>query len=382
MDFALTPSQRDLQERARAAIGEVVVPVAASVGPGERLGIEAMRALYRGLAPLGYVGSTVPEEAGGAGLTYVDYGLLLEALAAGPILLSEVVPPRSIFYLGSPEQKARWLGRLLAGDIVATAAITEPQAGSDLRNLQTRAPRDGDAFLLEGRKKWIKLGGVADFMTVLVVNDPEKGAAAGTSRLFVERAASPWRHEELPCVGMRNLSFAEVAFDGVRVPAENLLGEPGAATDAFLRAIEASRALVALQAAGLGRHALDLAAAYARDRIAFGRPIARFQAIQTRLAEAEAEIEAARLLALQALWRLDCGERCPREASLAKFYATEAAVRAAGAAMDGMGAFGLSEAAEVERVWRDARMLTVIDGTADIQRLIVGREVLGQAAFV
>ncbi|HVL73442.1 MAG TPA: acyl-CoA dehydrogenase, partial [Beijerinckiaceae bacterium] len=297
-------------------------------------------------------------------------------------LLSEVVPPRSIFYLGSPEQKARWLGRLLAGDIVATAAITEPQAGSDLRNLQTRAPRDGDAFLLEGRKKWIKLGGVADFMTVLVVNDPEKGAAAGTSRLFVERAASPWRHEELPCVGMRNLSFAEVAFEGVRVPAENLLGEPGAATDAFLRAIEASRALVALQAAGLGRHALDLAAAYARDRIAFGRPIARFQAIQTRLAEAEAEIEAARLLALQALWRLDRGERCPREASLAKFYATEAAVRAAGAAMDGMGAFGLSEAAEVERVWRDARMLTVIDGTADIQRLIVGREVLGQAAFV
>lgn len=382
MDFALSRSQIELRERAADAITTVVTPIAQSLEPGQRLDTEGMQRLYRGLAPLGYLGSTVPRDAGGAGLSYVDYGLLLEALAPSPILLSEVVPPRSIYYLGSPEQRVRWLPRLLSGDIVATAAITEPQAGSDLRNLQTTAQREGDHYMIRGRKRWIKLGGVATFMTVLVVNDAGKGAAGGTSRFFVERAVSPWSHREIERVGMRNLSFAEVAFDGVRVPRENLLGEPGAATDAFLRAIEASRALVALQAAGLGRHALDLAARYTRERTAFGRPIARFQAIQTRLAEAEAEIEAGRLLALQALWRLDQSERCPREASIAKFYATEAAVRAADVAMDCMGAFGLAEEAGVERVWRDARMLTVIDGTAGIQRLIVGREVLRQVAFV
>src|SRR5262249_34903421 len=162
-----------------------------------------------------------------------------EALAPSPVLLAEVVPPRSIYYLGSPDQKARWLEKLLSGDIIATAAITEPQAGSDIRNLQTTAVRDGDVFRMNGRKRWIKLGGVADAMTVLVVNDPEKGAAAGTSRLFIERKQSPWRHEEIDCVGMRNLSFAEVCFDDVVVPAKNLLGSPGAASEAFLKAIEA-----------------------------------------------------------------------------------------------------------------------------------------------
>jgi alkylation response protein AidB-like acyl-CoA dehydrogenase len=382
MDFSLSARQRELQERARAAITEVVEPIAKRVPAGGKLGLSDLQELYRGLAPTGYVGSTIPQDAGGAGLSYVDYGLLLAALAASPIILSEVVPPRSIFHLGSAEQKERWLPRLLAGDIVATAAITEPQAGSDLRNLQTTAIANGNAYRVNGRKRWIKLGGVANFVTLLVVSDRSQGAKGGTTRFFVERALSPWAHEEIDCVGMRNLSFAEIAFDNVSVPQENLLGGPGAATEAFLRAIEASRALVALQAAGLGGHALSLVRAYVGERHAFGRPLARFQAVQTVLAEAEAEIEAARLLALQALWLLDSGQRCPREASLAKFYATEAAVRAARAAMDCMGAQGLSEQAGVERCWRDAQMLTVIDGAPAIQRLVAGREILGTPAFV
>jgi alkylation response protein AidB-like acyl-CoA dehydrogenase len=292
------------------------------------------------------------------------------------------VPPRSIYHLGSKEQRDRWLPRLLAGDIVGTAAITEPQAGSDLRNLQTTGVLDGDHFTVDGKKRWIKFGGVANFMTLLVVADPAKGATGGTTRLFVERAVSPWTHREIECVGMKNLSFAELSFDAVKVPKENQLGGAGGATPAFLRAIEASRALVALQAAGLGRRALDLVKAYVGERHAFGRPLARFQAIQTVLAEADAEIEAARLLSLKALWMLDRGERCPREASLAKFYATEAAVRAAWAAMQCMGAHGLSEEAEVERCWRDAQMLTVIDGAPGIQRLVAAREMLGASAFV
>ncbi|MCL4766172.1 MAG: acyl-CoA/acyl-ACP dehydrogenase [Hyphomicrobiaceae bacterium] len=381
MDFALTEQQQHLRAQAREAIDRVVRPLAARLPKGGRLDAEGMRALYRGLAPLGYVGSTIPKDAGGAGLSFVDYGLMLEVLGASPVLLAEVVPPRSIYYLGNAEQKARWLSKLLAGDMVGTAAITEPQAGSDIRNLQTTAIREGGVFRLRGRKKWIKLGGIADAMTVLVVSDAAKGAAGGTSRLFVERERSPWTHEEIDCVGIRNLSFVEVHFD-TTVPAENLLGDPGAASEAFLKAVEASRALVALQAAGIARHALDLAAKYVGTRHAFGRPLARFQSIQSTLADAEAEVEAGRLLALSALWRLDQGQRCPREASLAKVYVTEAAVRACHAAMDCMGAQGLAEESEVERCWRDARMLTVIDGTSGIQRLVAGREITGVSAFV
>ncbi|MBI1735650.1 MAG: acyl-CoA dehydrogenase family protein [Candidatus Rokubacteria bacterium] len=382
MDFAITKKQQELQERAREAITRAVEPLARQVPDGGKLGAEEMRTLYRGLAPLGYLGSTIPESEGGAGLAYVDYGLLLEALAHGPIVLGEIVPPRTIAYLGTREQKARWLPRLLAGDWSSTAAITEPQAGSDVRGLQAAAVLEGDHFRLTGRKKWIKLGGVADLITCLVVSDPARGAKGGTSRLVLERAVSPWRSTELPSVGIRNLSYAELDLDGVRVPRENLIGETGAGTDAFNRGIEASRPLVGMQAVGLAAHALDTAIAYARTRVAFGRPLARFQAIQTALADAAAELDAARFLCLRALWMLDQGKRCPREASMGKVFATEAAVRICHVAMDTMGAFGLAEDAGVERCWRDARMLTVIDGASGIQRLIVGRELCGAPAFV
>lgn len=382
MDFAISKQQRELQERAAEAVARVVEPIARAVPEGGKLGHTEMSALYRGLAPLGYLGSTIPEAEGGAGLGYVDYGLLLEALAYGPIVLGEIVPPRTIAYLGTPEQKARWLPRLLAGDWVSTAAITEPQAGSDVRGLRTTAVLEGDHYRVTGTKKWIKLGGVADLITLLVVSDPAKGAQGGTSRLVLERAMSPWRSRELPSVGIRNLSYAELELEGVRVPRENVIGAQGGGTDAFNRGIEASRPLIGLQAAGIARRALDTATAYVRERRAFGRPLAKFQAIQTALSDAATELDAARLLSLRALWLLDQGQRCPREASMAKVYATEAAIRIGHAAMDAMGAFGLSEDAGVERCWRDARMLTVIDGASGIQRLIVGRETLGMAAFV
>lgn len=297
------------------------------------------------------------------------------------MLLSEIVPPRTIHFPGSEEQKRRWLPKLLSGDWVSTAAITEPQAGSDVRNLKTQAVLDGEFFRVNGRKRRIKLGGVADLITLLVVADPAKGAAAGTNRLILERTQSPWSHTEIETVGMRNMSFAELSFDDVRVPRGNLVGASGGGTEAFYRGVEASRALIGLQACGMARRALDRAIAYAKERFAFGRPIGKFQAIQIQLADAATELDAARLLCLRALWILDSGQRCPREASMAKVYATEAAVRISHLAMDAMGAHGLSTHAEAERCWRDARMLTVIDSTSGIQRLIIGREIMGIAAF-
>ncbi|MDA8249196.1 MAG: acyl-CoA/acyl-ACP dehydrogenase [Rhodospirillales bacterium] len=380
MDFALSKAQQELRERAAEAIERVVRPVVDAV-PDGKLSADQVKQIYKGLIPLGYVGSTIPRDLGGAGLSFVDYGLLLEAFGPSPVVLAEVVPPRTIAKVGTAAQRERWLGRLLAGELLATAAITEPQAGSDTRALACAGVPGPDGYHVTGRKKWIKFGGIADLLTLMVVERAADGTSRHT-RFIVERETSPWTNRELPCVGLRNLSFAELEFDGVLVPTANMMAAPGEALAAFSAGIEASRPFVGMSSVGIARHALDIACRYTRGRVAFGRPLARFQAIQLQLADAATEVAAARLLCLQALWLMDQGQRCPREASMAKAYATEAAVRACHAAMDAMGAMGLAEEAGVERCWRDARMLTVIDGTTGINRLIVGRELLGHAAFV
>lgn len=371
----------ELVEAVRDVVARVVDPIVASLPAGRKVSATQWREMYRALAPHGYLGSTIPQEFGGAGLSYRDYGLLLEELARGPVLLGEVVPPRTIHYLGSAGQKRRFLPRLFSGDWVSTAAITEPQAGSDLRNLRCAATLHGDRYRVTGTKKWIKLGGDADFMTLMVRTGERADGKPAISRLLVERAASPWTARELPSVGLDAVSFAEIEFDGVEVPAENLLGDAGHGADQFNRGIEASRAFIGIQAVGIADRALARAVAYAKQRSAFGRPLARFQAIQSSLADAAAKLAAARALCLEALDRLDCGERSPQSVAMAKLFATEAAVEVCHLAMDSMGAYGLSREAGVERCWRDCRMLTVIDGTSGIQRLIIGRELLGTAAF-
>jgi len=381
VDFALSKPQKELQERAKEAVARTVTPLVEALPHGAKLDAEQWRTIYHALKPLGYLGSTINRDDGGAGMSYVDYGLLLEALADGPLILGEIVPPRTINYLGTPEQKARWLPRLFSGDLVSTAAITEPQAGSDLRGLKTVAVSDGDHFRVDGVKKWIKLGGVSDLITLLVVNGNAGGDRPSTSRLVLERERSPWTSRELEATGMETISFAELRFEATRVPKENLLGAAGRGAEQFNRGIEASRAFVAMQAVGIARRALDRAVAYAKERFAFGRPLAKFQAIQSALADAAAKLEAARLLGLRALASLDAGQRLPGEVAMAKLLATETAVEVCHAAMDAMGAQGLSREAGVERCWRDCRMLTVIDGTSGIQRLIVGRELFGTAAF-
>ena len=378
----LSEPQRAMIEQARTIVASIVPPLLERLPPGAKLGAPEWRTIYSALAPLGYLGSTIGRELGGAGLSYVDYGLLLEELATGPLFLGEIVPPRTINYLGSAEQKARRIPGLLSGQLVSTAAITEPQAGSDLRNLQCTARKVAGGFKVTGRKKWIKLGGVSDLITLLVSAGKDASGKPLTSRLVLERERSPWTAIELETVGIEAISFAELVFEDVFVPDENLLGTPGQGAEQFNRGIEASRAFIGIQAVGLARRGLDLAVAYARDRTAFGRPLARFQAIQTSLADAATKLAAARALCLSALAQLDGGSRAPGAVAMAKLFATETAVEVCHLAMDSMGATGLSREAGVERCWRDARMLTVIDGTSGIQRLIIGRELLGTAAFV
>ena len=298
MDFEPSKQQIELQERARETIVRNVAPIVEALPRGAKLSADQWRGIYRALKPLGYLGSTISRDLGGAGMHYVDYGMLLEALASGPLILGEIVPPRTINYLGTPEQKARWLPRLFEGEMVSTAAITEPQAGSDLRGLKTTAVEEGEGFRVDGAKKWIKLGGVSDLMTLLVVNAGTGEGRPRTSRLVLERAQSPWESRELEATGMEAISFAELRFKGVRVPKENLLGEAGLGAEQFNRGIEASRAFVALQSVGIARRALNTAIAYAKERFAFGRPLAKFQAIQIALADATAKLEASAVSSL------------------------------------------------------------------------------------
>ncbi|MFM9980909.1 MAG: acyl-CoA dehydrogenase family protein [Burkholderiales bacterium] len=376
MSYIETAAQRELQEAARAVVHEVIEPAVTRLGPAARMPADELTRFYKALAPLGYVGSTLPVSVGGPGLTYVDFGLLIEALGCSPVALDEVVPPRTIYYLGNDAQRARWLPSLLSGNRVSAAAITEPQAGSDMRAFTCKAELRGDHYLVNGRKRWIKLGATSDLMTLMVVDD-----SGGLSRLVVERAESAWHSVPIDTVGMRTIDITELVFENVRVPRENLLGSSGQGAEQFHRGIESSRALIGIQACGIARHALDIAISYAKERKAFGKPIGKFQAIQTALAIAETRLQAARLLCLSALARLDAGQRAPKEVSMAKSFAVEAAVSACLAAMESMGAWGLATDAGVERCWRDCAMLTAIDGTANIQRLIVGRELLGMAAF-
>ena len=373
-----TAATGEIQEAAAEVVQRVIVPLAASVPPGGKLTAEQMRQALRALRPLGYLGSTLPKDLGGAGHSYVQYGILLEALARGPVLFGEVVPPRTINYLGTEEQKRRWLPKLLSGDWISTAAITEPQAGSDMRGFRTTAVLEGDHYVVNGRKRWLKLGSTADLMTLMVV-DP---AGGGLSRLVVERETSPWEAHDIETVGLKTISLAEITFDGTRVPRENILGQAGAGGEQFHRGIEASRAFIGIQAVGIAGHALDRAIAYAKDRTAFGRPIAKFQAIQIALADAATRLQAARLLCLNALAILDSGRRAPRDVSMAKVFAVDTALAVAQTAMESMGAQGTAAEAEVERCWRDAAMLSAIDGTGGINRLIIGRETLGMPAFL
>ncbi|MDB5999247.1 MAG: Acyl-CoA dehydrogenase [Rhizobacter sp.] len=372
-----TPATHALQEQVADVVARVIAPIAAATPADQKLGAEDVRRCLRALQPLGYLGSTIPKDLGGAGLSYVAYGMLLEALARGPLLFGEVVPPRSLNYLGNDAQKRKWLPRLLSGELIGSAAITEPQAGSDMRAFTTTAELCGDHYVVNGRKRWLKLGGVADVITLMV-----KDESGGLCRLLVERAESPWHSEEIATVGLRQLSLSEVTFDGCKVPAENLLGQAGNAGEQFHRGIESSRALIGIQAVGLASHALGCATRYAQERIAFGRPIGRFQAIQVVLADAATRLQAARLLCLNALALLDSGVRAPRDVSMAKVFAVDTALAVCQACMECMGAWGTAEEAQVERCWRDAAMLSAIDGTGGIQRLIVGRETIGLSAFL
>jgi len=383
--FELTDEQRMLKETVRKFLEKEIIPIASDLDREGPLKKEMAHALLKRLAPFGYLGSTIPEAEGGAGLTFLTYGLLIEELRRAYASLGGVVgitasSARTIYGVGSPEQKTRYLALLLSGEMVGCSGITEPNAGSDVAGIQTRAVRCDGGYRLNGSKMWISNGTIADIVITYASTDSALGPK-GISRFIVDRRVSPFISSEIRKMGVRSFPTAQIVFEDCFVPYEALLGKEGGAFKGALQNIQIARCLAAVSAVGIAQAAIDASITYARQREQFGKPIATYQLIQEMIAEMVTETEAARLLAYRGLDRIDQGGKFVQEASMAKYFATETAVRVTSKAIEIHGAYGLSEEFPVERFFRDARVYTIPDGTTEIQKLIIGREVLGLSAI-
>ena len=341
--------------------------------------------LVEEMAELGFLGVFVPEALGGAGLDFFAYLALLEEMGGWASLRSVlsvqqslVLTPRLAY--GTEAQKARYVPRLARGEVLGAFALTEPEAGSDAASLKTRARREGDFYVLEGQKTFISHANVAEVFLVFAKTDPEKGAK-GITCFLVERGdgvkTSPLKGK----LGLRAADTGMVFLDGVRVPKDRVLGKEGEGFRIALSTLDTGRISLAAGAVGLMQRALDLSLAYAGERKQFGKPIAQFQLVQEHLAAMKLDLEAARLLTYRAAWKKVKGEPYTLEASLAKLFASEAANRVAYRAIQVHGGYGFFEEYEVARLYRDARILTLYEGTSEVQKLIIGAHLTGVRAF-
>jgi alkylation response protein AidB-like acyl-CoA dehydrogenase len=383
MDFEPSDTERMLAETARRVVARDVEPVLAAHPPERALPKAVMLDLYRAIVPLGCTGARIAEAEGGSGLTHVMLGLINESLP--PVLAFSLLGHESttkrIHMSGTADQKARFLPDLLAGKRLAGTAASEPNVGSDPRGIETTAVPDGDHYILNGTKLWITNGPILD--TALVVASLGRDASGKNliTRFVVDREESPFESREIPTVGLQQGPLGELTFRDCRVPKANMLGDPGDAHRSLTFTWLANRPNIGLFGVHLAQKALDASIAYARQRAQFGQPIARFQLVQEMLAEMSTLIDASRLLCYRALALLDRGVWCHRESSIAKAYATEAAVRVTNLAIQLHGSYGLTKEAPLEGWARDARMLTLPDGTTQIHQLIIGRELVGLRAF-
>jgi butyryl-CoA dehydrogenase len=337
------------------------------------------------MAKLGFLGVFVPEELGGAGLDFWAYIALLEEMGGYASLRSVLSVQQSLVLTpllayGTETQKEHYVPRLARGEVLGAYALTEPEAGSDAGSLKTRAYRDGDFYVLEGQKTFISHANVAEVFIVFAKTDPDQGSK-GISAFLVERQDGVRTTPLKGKLGLRAADTGMVFLDGVRIPRDRLLGQEGEGFKIALSTLDMGRISLAAGAVGLMQRALDLSLAYAKERRQFGRPIASFQLIQEKLAEMKLDLEASRLLTYQAVWKKLSGERYTLEASMAKLFASEAANRVAYRAIQVHGGYGFFEEYEVARLYRDARILTLYEGTSEIQKLVIGAHLTGLRAF-
>ncbi|MFQ5664714.1 MAG: acyl-CoA dehydrogenase [Terriglobia bacterium] len=334
-------------------------------------------------AALGFTGIYVPEKYGGAGLDHIAYSIVIEEIsrvcASTGVILSvcNTLFCDPILRFGTEEQKKKYVTPHARGEKIGCYCLTEPQAGSDAANQKTTAVRKGDGYVLNGTKAWVTNGAVADTAIVYAVTNPAK-AAKGISGFIVESGFPGWKvTREEKKMGINATATAEVLLQDCQVPRKNLLGEEGSGFKIALRTLDDGRVGIAAQATGIAQGALDESLKYAQERVAFGQPIANFQAIRFMLADMATEIEAARMLLRRAAWLQDNGARYTLEASIAKLFASEMAQRVCHKAVQIHGGYGYSRDYAVERMYRDQRITELYEGTSEIQRLVIARHLLG-----
>jgi alkylation response protein AidB-like acyl-CoA dehydrogenase len=336
----------------------------------------------RELGALGALGMVVTEEEGGAGSDYISLAVAIEEIAAGDGSTSTIVSVQNsvvcgpLAAFGNAAQKARYLGPLARGEHLGCFCLTEPQAGSDAAALTTRAQLKGDRYVLNGIKQFITTGKNADTAIVFAVTDKAAGKR-GISAFVVDTRTPGYRvaHIEQK-LGQRASDTAQIAFEDCEVPVDNRLGGEGEGYSIALCNLEAGRIGIAAQAVGMARSAFDAAIAYARERASFGKPIVNHQAVNFRLADMATEIEVARQMVWHAATLRDHGMPCLREAAMAKLFASEMSERVVSAALQVHGGYGYVNDFPIERIYRDVRVCQIYEGTSDIQRMVIGRELL------
>ncbi len=382
MDFELTEEQRILKETLRKFMDREIIPLSNEYERERKI---ITRDILKKLVPFGYVGAEIPEEYGGFGLDTVSYCLMVEELGRAWGALRTMVTVSNlvtslVYKFGTEEQRTQFLRPLINFDYLGAFALTEPNVGSDAGSVETTATRSGDNYVLNGTKTLITNGSIADVICVFVTVDRQKGAK-GITAFLVEKDKATYQTSDIPKMGMHSSVISEIVFEDCRIPASNRLGREGEGLKIALSGLNVGRCIVAFAVIGLAQACVDAAIRYAKERRQFGRPIGGFQLIQATIADMAMELDAARLLAFRAASMIDRGIKCTLEASFAKLYATEAALRIASKAIQVHGGYGYTQEYLVERYYRDARHLTMAEGTSEIQRLIIGRELLGLSAF-
>ena len=377
-DFALTENQQMVAQMVRDFAEKHIRPHVMEWDEAQHFPIE----LFKQLGDLGLMGVLVPEEYGGSGFGYLEYVIVISEIAkvCGSIGLS-VAAHNSlctghILAFANEEQKQRWLPKLATCEWLGAWGLTESNTGSDALGMNTTAVADGDHYIVNGSKNFITHGKSGD-VAVVMVRTGDKGESKGISTLVIEKGTSGFTHgKKENKLGMRASETTELIFDNCRVPKENMLGSEGEGFKQAMNVLDGGRISIAALSLGIAKGAYEAALAYSKDRKQFGQPISSFQGIAFKLADMATEIEAAELLIMQAAATKNAHEPVTKYAAMAKYYASEVAVRVATEAVQIFGGYGYTKDYPVEKYYRDAKLCTIGEGTSEIQKIVIGREVL------
>ena len=381
MEFSFTDEQQQLRRSVREFAEGEIAPHVMEWDEASHFPMEIMPKL----AEMGLLGIIFPEQYGGAGLGYIEYVIAIEELSRVDGSVGIIVAAHNslcsnhIFKFGTEAQKQKYLVPLAQGKKIGAWSLTEPDAGSDAGGTRTTATKSGNCWVLNGSKTFTTNGHYADVCVGMAVTDKSRGSH-GISAFILERGMPGFRPgKKENKLGLRASDTSEIIFSDCKVPAENLLGEEGEGFTASLKVLDGGRISIAALGLGMAQGALDAAIRYAKQRKQFGQPISEFQAIQFKLADMATQVEAARLLVYQAAWLADRGDvRFTRESSMAKLFASEVAVRVANECVQIHGGYGFIKDYPAEKYYRDVKLCTIGEGTSEIQRLVIDRQLLGK----